>query len=215
MFKEIAFIKTVTLPNKDITKGIWNEFGKLLKNFILKRIPNKFDADDILQDVFVRIHLNIGQLQNTEKLLPWIFTIARNVIADFYRKSKFDKNIDFSNLINENIYIDDEMKDMCVCLQPFIDTLPEIYKEALISVDLEKMPQLEFAALKGISYSAAKSRVQRAREMLKDSIVNCCKLYTDRYGNIVDYKEKHLVKQDLNGSKKIEKLASFSESFRQ
>ncbi|OPX87329.1 MAG: RNA polymerase sigma factor SigZ [Pelotomaculum sp. PtaB.Bin104] len=68
------------------TDRIWEEFRTPLKNFIKKRIPNELDTDDVLQEVFVKIHNNIGSLTDDNKIHAWIYRITRNTIADYYRK---------------------------------------------------------------------------------------------------------------------------------
>lgn len=71
------------------------------------------------------------------------------------------------------------------CLRPMIESLPPIYRDALIWTQLEGMSQKELARKLGISETGARSRVQRAREKLKEVILSCCNYQFDRYGNIV------------------------------
>jgi RNA polymerase sigma-70 factor (ECF subfamily) len=72
------------------------------------------------------------------------------------------------------------------CLRPMIESLPAIYRDALIMVELDAMSQKDFAAQLNLTYSAAKSRVQRARQLLKEILIACCNYQFDRYGNIID-----------------------------
>lgn len=55
---------------------IWDEFNGPLKSFIKKRIPKEQDAEDILQDVFIKIYNNIEKLQDNKKIHSWIYTIT-------------------------------------------------------------------------------------------------------------------------------------------
>src|SRR5215211_1992359 len=73
-----------TIPGSD-TQLIWTEFGDRLRAFIGRRVDSEADADDILQDVFLRIHRHVGSLQRRERLVSWLFQITRNAIADYYR----------------------------------------------------------------------------------------------------------------------------------
>src|SRR5579863_1804736 len=70
------------------TEKVWEEFHPRLKQFILKRIPDEQNAEDILQEVFLKIHARIGTLRDEEKLQSWMYQITRNVIADYYREHK-------------------------------------------------------------------------------------------------------------------------------
>ena len=68
-----------------------------------------------------------------------------------------------------------------------IEGLPVKHREALKLTEYEGMTQKELAAKLGISISGAKSRVQRARAMLKDALMQCCHFELDRYGTVIDY----------------------------
>ncbi len=73
------------IPN---TEATWQEFRQALESFIRKRVSNEADAQDILQDVFVKIHRNIGQLRDETRLMAWIYHITRNTIHDYYRQNR-------------------------------------------------------------------------------------------------------------------------------
>jgi RNA polymerase sigma-70 factor (ECF subfamily) len=68
-----------------------------------------------------------------------------------------------------------------------LDTLPEPYRQALRLVEFEGVKQREVASLLELSLSGAKSRVQRARKMLRDTLLKCCRVELDRRGRVVDY----------------------------
>jgi RNA polymerase sigma-70 factor (ECF subfamily) len=63
---------------------MWEEFSGPLKSFIMKRVPSEADADDLLQEVFVKIHNNIEELKDDYKINAWVYRITRNTIADYY-----------------------------------------------------------------------------------------------------------------------------------
>src|SRR5688572_29274524 len=67
------------------TQQIWSEFADRLRAFITRRVGSAADAEDILQDVFLRIHRHADSLQRRERLVSWLFQITRNAIADYYR----------------------------------------------------------------------------------------------------------------------------------
>ena len=95
---------------KDKTTIIYEEFCCELQNFILKRVKDKSHADDIFQDVFIKIHNSIDSLKDETKIRSWIFQITRNTIADYYRTQKyFDREnptiIFFENFIEDFKYI--------------------------------------------------------------------------------------------------------------
>src|ERR671913_1088928 len=67
------------------TQQIWSEFGDRLRAFIAHRVDSDADADDILQDVFLRIHRRAGTVEHSERLVSWLFQVTRNAIVDYYR----------------------------------------------------------------------------------------------------------------------------------
>ncbi|WP_316365587.1 sigma-70 family RNA polymerase sigma factor [Candidatus Thiodiazotropha sp. CDECU1] len=67
---------------------IWNHYHSNLLAFIQKRVNDKTAAEDILQDIFVRIQSRIDTLENRSKLESWLYQITRNAIIDFYRSRK-------------------------------------------------------------------------------------------------------------------------------
>src|SRR5213595_61872 len=70
------------------TEKVWEEFHPKLKQFVLRRIPDAQSSEDVLQDVFLKIHTRIDTLRDEEKLQSWIYQIARNAIADYYREHR-------------------------------------------------------------------------------------------------------------------------------
>jgi RNA polymerase sigma-70 factor (ECF subfamily) len=89
-------------------------------------------------------------------------------------------------LLDENL-----TTEFSICIVPMIDALPEKYKQAITLSEIEGISQKDLAKNLNISYSGAKSRVQRGREMLKSLLQECCKISTDTYGNITKYKIKN------------------------
>lgn len=174
------------------TTEIWKEFSQPLKGFISRRISSQQDAEDILQEVFLKIHNNIENLTEERKVSAWIYKITRNTIIDYYRRH--DKIIDSSALLEELVIESDEglslNDEITSCLRGMVDSLPQNYKQAVLLTEFEDLTQKEYSEKMGLSISGGKSRVQRARKILKELLLDCCHLEFDSYGNIVDYKHK-------------------------
>jgi RNA polymerase sigma-70 factor (ECF subfamily) len=159
-----------------------NTFYKNLLAFVSSRVKNPQDAEDIVQDVFVKAQLKSYQLKEAEKFTAWMFTMTRNSIMDFYREKK--KAIESERLTETEEY--NEFNDcVAACLTQLMSQLPSPYREALELAEKEHIPQKELAVRLGISYSGAKSRVQRARQMLKEKMEAPYDIKTDGYGNVL------------------------------
>ena len=173
-------------------ESIWEQFNKPLKSFIRRRVKSDQDEEDILQNTYYKIYKNINKLKNTDKVNAWIFRIARNSIVDFYRTQKYESN---TTELPEEIISEtrDEVtanKEIAFCLKFMIQYLPEKYKQAIILKEIQNLTHKELGERLGLSVSGAKSRVQRARKILKKMIIGCCNLEFDRLGNIIDYKQQ-------------------------
>ena len=168
------------------TEQVWRDFSKKLLGFIRSKVANETVADDLMQEVFIKIHQQQTSLSQKENLMSWLYTITRNTIIDYYRKKKIpQKSIDTELLKIEEAF-HNESFEFSECLAPFIDQLADPYKEALLATSFAGIPQKEYASTHNLSYSTVKSRVQRARKQLKDLFSECCAVQVDKYGNILD-----------------------------
>lgn len=164
---------------------IWHEFAEKLGQFIRARVSDPATAEDILQDVFVKIQKRLGQLQDPAKLQSWIYLIARNAVIDHYRQRK--DTVEMSEtLAGEPELASAELDGLKAAFRRMIYSLPEPYREAVVLTELEGLTQKELASRLGISLSGAKSRVQRARQQLKEMLLACCRFEFDRRGGVVD-----------------------------
>ena len=160
---------------------LWTETQAGLKAFIHRRVRDKAVAEDILQDVFLKMYTRMDQLNDTAKITAWIYQITRNAITDYFRSQSksvsvldLDWESDHANL-NDCVYS---------CLKEMLATLPDKYREAIELTELESLSQTQLAERLNISYSGAKSRVQRARQMLKQKMEERYTIKLDAYGNV-------------------------------
>ncbi len=167
-----------------MTTKIWKEFNEELLGFIKSRVNEDEVAKDILQEVFIKIHKTIKQLQNQDKVASWVYQITRNTIIDFYRKKKLEtSDLDLESSLPDEV--EEVTKDFSKCLRPFILQMPKVERDLLMATTYNNVSQKEYAASHEMSYSTVKSRLQRARVKLKQSFVDCCGLESDKYGNII------------------------------
>lgn len=167
---------------------VWNDMNDRLTNFVNGKVKDSELTKDIVQDVFLKVFSKSDTLKHKDKLVSWIYQITRNEIINHFRNANFYNP---SVVIEEDEINDQKLtSELAECVRPVIDSLPQKYKEALILSDIENIPQKEIAKRLNISYSGLKSRVQRARELLKSTCEQCCDISTDVYGDILDYKPK-------------------------
>lgn len=172
------------------TEQTWQTYHAGLRNFIRSRVGDDSVVDDILQDVFMRIHSHINSLKDSSKIKSWIYQITRNAIIDYYRAyNKLDQIPE--GLPAPEIDVSDQARhDIESCILPMIQRLPDNYRQALMLSEIEGLGQKQLAEKLEISVSGAKSRVQRGRAMVKDMLSACCRFELDRRGSMVDYEAK-------------------------
>lgn len=170
------------------SKEIWHEYHKRLLRFIHKRVDSD-DSEDIIQNVFLKVHEKIGTLKDPEKLESWLYQITRNSIIDFYRVRK--PNLDLPHWVIVESEEDNIVRqELSICLLPMIENLPEKYRNAFYRSEIEGKPQKEVAELEKISISGAKSRIQRGRALLKQAINECCNIVINKRNHLVSYETK-------------------------
>jgi RNA polymerase sigma-70 factor (ECF subfamily) len=169
---------------------IWNTYHSRLLAFIQKRINDKDAAEDILQDIFVRVHSRIDTLENRNKLESWLYQITRNAIIDFYRSRKPQEELPEWLEQPQISREETNRRELSSCLAPMIQRLPEKYRRAVQLSEIEGRTQKEIAEKENISLSGAKSRVQRGRALLKTMLHDCCKVEINAMNQIVDYDKK-------------------------
>ena len=167
---------------------IHNQFHNLLRNYIAARVSNSDDADDILQEVFIKISSKLNSLSDGEKLKSWIFAITRNAIIDYYRKNANNKTDITEKMINEiKPETDfDSTKGLDKCLKGFIQKLPEEYREIIIDSEVKGIKQKDLAEKYNLAYPSVRSRVQRGRSRLKKMLLDCCTIELDSRGNVLE-----------------------------
>ncbi|GAB4408467.1 MAG: hypothetical protein OHK0039_11600 [Bacteroidia bacterium] len=119
------------------TSPLWQELHQVLSGFVMKTVRDEELTKDIVQEVFLKVHMNIGTLRNTEKVGPWIFQIARHTITDHYRKRQRVVGSDYDATEDPERPATEVMETFAHCVRPMIETLPPVYREALLLSEIE------------------------------------------------------------------------------
>lgn len=174
----------------NLSKKVWQEYHSRLRAFIKSKISDDTVADDILQNVFLKMHTGLASLKDETKLKSWLYQIARNAIIDYFRSQK--PTVDIPEWLSQPETDSGEKvtQELSECLRPMIQLLPKNYREAVTLSELKGLTQKEVAKLQGTSLSGAKSRVQRGRALLKNMLSECCRLEFDHSGRLCDYERK-------------------------
>lgn len=168
------------------TACIWNAFNDNMRRFLLKQVHNPQDADDLLQEIFIKIHLKSDSLRKEESLPAWIWQLTRNTVLDYHKKRRLRiAPQEAAALLPAEMPETNVNQLLAECIRPYLELMDPEKREALELADLNRISQKVLADKWGISYSGAKSRVQRAREELYGLFQQCCYIKSDAYGNII------------------------------
>jgi RNA polymerase sigma-70 factor (ECF subfamily) len=159
-------------------------------------------TNDILQDVLMKVYNFCISKSGVRNIRSWLYQIAQNTITDHYRKQSKTTNLD--NL-TEIEYEDQNIafSEATNYILPMIEFLPKEYAVPLKFADLDNIKQADIAKKLNLSLSATKSRIQRARQLLKAEFITCCHFKTDKQGNLISFEIKdsceplQKVKKDL------------------
>ncbi len=177
---------------------VWEAFHTPLHHFIRRRVSDETVAEDLLQEVFLKIHQHVENLKDVKRLESWIYQITRNAIIDHYRSQKQLAPLDAVDILDwpEELPDDDVVSELLPCVRAMVLALPNQDRQALILTEYQGLTQKELAARLGLSFSGAKSRVQRAREKLKQQLLTCCHFELDRRGHILNYQPRCITCED-------------------
>ena len=163
---------------------IWADYSQNVLQYFLAKTRNEHDAQDLRQEVFLKVHAHLGTIREEEKVQHWLSVISRNALMDYWKREKrsFDEHELRAQLENDRLL--DHAAEQCV--NHMIDTLPGQYGAPLRLSDIEGEKQADVANKLNLSVSGAKSRIQRARRLLKEAITTCCHIDLNSRNELVD-----------------------------
>jgi RNA polymerase sigma-70 factor (ECF subfamily) len=178
-------------PVNNRLASLWKAYHDKLLGFVQSRVESRDVAEDILQDVFIKIHKGLANLQNSERMESWIYQIVRNAIVDHYRSRKTFEELPQFLAAPEPEQEAEARYEISTCLKPMLESLPPPYRDALRLSEIDNLKVKQVAEILGLSLSGAKSRVQRGRAMILDLLTDCCHFERDHRGTMVGYEPRN------------------------
>jgi RNA polymerase sigma-70 factor, ECF subfamily len=163
----------------------WSQHAPELRSWARHRLGNAAEADDLLQDLFLKALRQGERFCSVQNARAWLFEVARNTLADRLRVAR--DTVELPDDLTAPIDETDTVDSLTTCLPRVLSELSPEDREAITQCDLLGVPQAEFAAAKGLSLSAAKSRVQRARLRLRERMMLACQVRFDDAGHVSDF----------------------------
>jgi RNA polymerase sigma-70 factor, ECF subfamily len=175
-------------------QAIAEQFRTEIFGYIRSKVGDSTTADDLTQETFLKVGNSLAKGTEPEHFRGWLFQIARNTVIDSLKKAPRFVPFEESHAVSKTEDldpVDDEFrKRLFSYALSVIETLPAEDREALTLTEIDGLSREELANELRISLTAAKSRVLRARSKLRKTVEECCRLVTDPYGRVIDWKKR-------------------------
>ncbi len=163
----------------------WATHSGELRSWLRQRVSSSAEADDLLQDLFVKALRQGEHFCDLRNARAWLFEVARNTLTDHLRVHR--DTVEVSDDLAHSEDVVDTVDVLTDCLPRVLSELSAGDREVITLCDLQGMAQADFAKVKGLSLSAAKSRLQRARVRLKAHMSVACQVRMDDTGRVADF----------------------------
>jgi RNA polymerase sigma-70 factor (ECF subfamily) len=166
----------VALDDEQAFTMFVNRYKNRLYNFIFRIIPEKETAEDILQDTFMRVYNQRKNYSPDYALSTWVYTIAINLVRSELRKRKLRRYLSLDFLKEEtDVELPDNTNPEPGMLKPLLEKaikeLPPEYRLAFVLCDIDRLPYNEIAEIMRVPVGTVKSRINRARSMLREKLL--------------------------------------------
>lgn len=173
--KDIDFTLMRAIQKGDMVafNAMVNRYKDRLMNVIGRMLSSQEEAEDIVQETFVRVYQHRQSFNFQHCFSTWIYTIGLNLARNELRKRRRFKFFEISEFQgNEKEFaVDPKMPNrLPELLSEAMDTLPRKYREAFLLRDIDEMPYEEVAKVLDVPLGTVKSRVNRARLMLREKL---------------------------------------------
>lgn len=156
-------------------EALIREYGNDVLKTAYSYVRDKFAAEDIFQDVFVKVYKKLDEFRDESSIKTWIIRITINTAKD-YLKSAYSQKVvpmmEFKEdaIVSEDDYEDIENRDRDRFVKETVMSLPEQYREVLLCIYYHEMSVADTAKSLNIPEGTVKSRLSRARELMKTKL---------------------------------------------
>lgn len=150
--------------------------------FLVRRLRNRADAEDVLQEFCIRVLTRKDQLRDVERMDGWLYAILRSTMNDHFRKSARHGRLTEAYGREPEEWPDDapeQMAQFCLCVSGLIPALRDADADLIRRIDFGEEDRAAVAADLGLTRGALGVRLHRARAALRDALTGhcgkCCK----------------------------------------
>ncbi|MEE1672704.1 sigma-70 family RNA polymerase sigma factor [Agarivorans aestuarii] len=157
----------------------WDESESLLYNWLLKQTQNQHETEDVMQEVFLKAIRNSERFCSLKDGKSWLFKVTKNQFIDHWRRKIDIEDIDDLEAIDNSLPV---MEQLQSCLPRILPKLSSHHRHVIEFCDLNGMAQAQYAKQNGLSLTATKARLRRARIELKQILVTECQVSQNTTG---------------------------------
>ena len=170
--KDYALLQAIQGGSQEAFNKLVDRYKNRLFNLVVRMIPTREEAEDIVQETFLRVFQHKNNFDPKYCFSTWIYTIALNLAKNNLRRKKKVKFLELFDI--EETSEEPAVEPGRVALGPWIEKeiekLPEKYKTAFLLREMDELPYEEIAEITGVPTGTVKSRVNRARMILAESL---------------------------------------------
>jgi len=183
MLDDNQIIRGCKRHKRSAQEALYKKYAPILKGICLRYTSNIADAEDLLQDGFIKILSKIRQFSGTGSFEGWLKRIMVNTAISHFRKMKYHLNLDD---INQTYLADDDDKEQDQIniknqiinseisreeLLDLVNSLPNGFRMVFNMYVIEDYSHKEIAKALSISKSTSKSQLSRARKLMQKLLV--------------------------------------------
>lgn len=144
--------------------------------FLIRRTASHEEAEDILQEFYLKVVQNAQTIRNRGSLRSWLAQVLRHTLADYYRKAAVRQGAQQHLESTEKVAMtsDEAERAVCACLYRLLPTLPPKYAQVIWRIDLLGQPRSQVAKSLRISANNMTVRIYRARRALRVALERFC-----------------------------------------
>ena len=150
---------------------LYTEYRDRVLGYIRARVPNREDAEDLCEDVFLKV-LRASESYDDRRSAPgtWIYAITRNTVIDYFRRTRPAEELP-EDLAEDDLPEDELMQaELLDSLARALERLPEELTDVVVLHYYDRLPMTEIALRLGLSYGVVKLRHQKALTMLRRTL---------------------------------------------
>lgn len=170
--------------NPDFT-AIYQEFAKPIERYLLRFLEPR-EAEEVTQEVFLKVNSSLADFRYEAKLSTWIYKIATNMAIDRLKKASYrfetkqislqesERSVPMEAQHANSVESNTIHKEMNQCIRGVIDKLPENYRMVIVLSELGGFSNQEISEVLGLSVGVVKTHLHRGKTRLKEELIKAC-----------------------------------------